>query len=380
MSREYYEESRENSSRKPNRFIIFLVALLIIATLAIIIVSNYKKRHTYTSYEDLGGFNVPVASKYIRYGDGFVRYTSDGAEASCDGKSLWNFSYDLKRPIADVCGDYCVIADRGGNEIRITDGKGGNNKIVVSDKIVDVRIASQGVIAVWTGLVEKDHIYLYSADGTMLLDLETSVNSNGFPTAMDLSEDGKKLVVAFAKFENETQSWVTFYNFDGVGQNRPDRIVGSFEYPDQIIPDIRFVDNSCVAVFYENGCTLYSMKEVPTEIKSYGMERLKAIANDSEHICMASNEADGTTSFTIMDKNGNVSREITTGITFGGMYIEEDELIVYNDTSLIIYYLDGEEKFRSQITGGMRNIYPAGKDKYTIINMETVSTIQLKTE
>ena len=201
LSREYYEESRENSSRKPNRFIIFLVALLIIATLAIIIVSNYKKRHTYTSYEDLGGFNVPVASKYIRYGDGFVRYTSDGAEASFDGKSLWNFSYDLKRPIADVCGDYCVIADRGGNEIRITDGKGGNNKIVVSDKIVDVRIASQGVIAVWTGLVEKDHIYLYSADGTMLLDLETSVNSNGFPTAMDLSEDGKKLVVAFAKFE-----------------------------------------------------------------------------------------------------------------------------------------------------------------------------------
>lgn len=380
MSREFYEENDERSGRKPNRVIIVLIMLLIIASLIIIIVSNYKKRHTYTSYENMDAFAVPDGSMYIRYGDGYVRYTSDGAEATCNGDSLWNISYDLKRPIADVCGDYCVIADRGGNEIRISDGKGGNGKINVSDKIVDVRVASQGVVAVWTGLVEKDHIYIYNAEGTMLLDIETSVNSNGFPTAIDLSDDGKKLVVAFAKFEDETQSWVTFYNFDGVGQNEPDRIVGSFEYPDQIIPDIRFIDNSSVAVFYENGCTLYSMKEVPSEITTYSMERLKAIANDSDHICMAANEADGTTSFTIMDKKGNISREIATGITFGGMYIEGDELIVYNDTSLIIFYLDGEEKFRSQITGGMRSIYPAGKDKYTIINAGSVSTIHLLTE
>lgn len=357
-----------------------MTILVIIAILAIIIVSNYKKRHTYTRYDEFGIFSVPDGSQYIKYGDGYVRYTSDGAEATSDGNSLWNVSFDLKKPIADVCGDYCVIADRGGNEICITDGQGGNNRINVSDKIVDVRVASQGVVAVWTGLVEKDHIYIYDIEGRMLLNLETSVNANGFPTAMDLSEDGTKLAVAFAKFEDETQSWVTFYNFDSVGQNHSDRIVGSFEFPDQLIPDIRFVDNSCVAVFYENGCTLYSMKEIPSEIKSFTIDRLKAIANDSEHICMAANEADGTTSFTIIDKKGNVGEKIDTGITFGGMYIEDEELVVYNGSTIIFFYLDGTEKFRTQVSDGLRDIYPAGKDKYTKINAGTVSTIELVTE
>lgn len=380
LSKRIDEKDTLDNKKGISKILLVIIVFCIVGSAIALIYSYYRENTTYTSYIELDPFSVPDGSKYVRYGNGYIRYTSDGAEATRNGSTVWNISFDLKKPITDVCGDYCVFADRGGHEIRVTDGKGGNYRIDVSDRIVDLKIASQGVVAVWTDSVERDHFYIYNYDGSLLLDIETSIYKNGFPIAFDLSDDGKKLVTSYANMTDEVKSWVTFYNFGEVGQNYSDRMVGSFEFEDKIIPDVRFVDNSTVACFYENGCTLYNMKEIPSEIVSYEADRLIAIANDSEHICMAESETDGTTSFVVMDKKGRVKKNIVTGIAFGGMYIEDDELIVYNNTNCIIYFLNGKEKFRAQITDGMRSIYPAGKDKYTVIKAGSVSTIQLQTE
>ncbi len=371
------ELERENKNSNKSLIISLVIGGILLAVLIGLIYSMFFKRKTYTSYIETDTYSVPAESMYTRYNNGFVRYSSDGAEATADGKSLWNISYDIKKPIVDTNGDFCVIAERGGHEIHVTDGKSANYVINVSDRIFDVRVASQGVVAVWTDAVEKDHIFIYNYDGTKLLDIETSVASDGFPIALDLSADGTRLVTSYAKFADEIQTWVTFYNFGNVGQNYSDRMVGSLEFPGKIVPDVRFVDNSRVAVFYENGCTLYDMKEIPKEIKKIEAERLVAIAYDNENVCLAESRSDGTTSFIVVDKKGNISENIVTGMSFNGLYLEGDELIVYNNSSMIIFYLDGEEKFRTQVNGRIRNIFPAGKDRYTVTGIGAVSTIEL---
>jgi len=360
--------------------IIILIAVCILGSIAILLYKTIKENKVYTAFEVVSSSEVLSQNKYTRYGTGYIKYNTDGAEGYRDGRTLWNISYNMKKPIVDVCGDYCAFADKGMQTVVITDGQGGNFHINIPEKIVDISVAGQGVVAVWTDSLSVDHIYVYDINGVLLLDIETSIAADGFPLSFDLSDDGKKLVTSYMKLGDELTSWVTFYNFGNVGQNFAGRVVGSYSYAGKIIPEVKFVTNDRVCAFGEDRCILFRMKETPSELATQETVRLSAVCSDSESICLAETETDGTSRITVFDTDGKSKKEIVTGLAFTGMCIEGDELIMYSNSSCIIYYLNGSEKFRTQIDGGIRSIFPAGKDKYCVIGGSEVRTIRLKTE
>ncbi|MCQ2495780.1 MAG: DUF5711 family protein [Lachnospiraceae bacterium] len=373
-----YEQSQRRRSKSAWAIVIMLV--LIVAILALVWYKYYRQSKTFNSYTVNAVNQVTDGSKYMRYADGYVRYTSDGAEAVKGDTVLWNVSYSMKKPVADTSGDYCVFADKGHQDICITDGTGANYHISVPDKIVDVRVASQGVVAVWTDSVDTDNIFLYDVNGTLLLDIATDIAADGFPIAFDLSPDGTKLVTSYIKIDDELTTWVTFYNFSAVGQNYSDRVVGSYSFPGTVIPGVKFAGNERVCVFTDNGCIIYRMKETPSELASCSAPRLAAIANDDKYVCLAEDETDGTTTLTIFDVDGQIKKKIVTGISYTGMYMEDSELIIYNNASCIIFNLDGSEKFRTQMDNGIKSVFPAGHNKYYFIGANEVRQITLKSE
>lgn len=379
----YTEETEyEQSRRKYKVSTLALIIMLILAVLCLLVYwfGFHNKSDSYNSYSIIASANVTDGSRYMAYGDGYVRYTTDGAEAIRGQTPIWNVSYSMKKPVADTCGDYCVFADKGHQEVCITDGTGANYRIDIPAKIVDVCIASQGVVAVWTDSVDKDHIYLYDIKGNPLLDIATDIASNGFPLAFDLSDDGTKLVTSFIKIGDEMTTWVTFYNFGDVGQNYSDRMVGSYSFPGKLIPSVKFLNNERVGIFTEDGCVLYRMREIPEELATQEAPRLSAVCNSSEYVCLAEGETDGTTTLTIFDNNGKLQKKLLTGINYTGMYFGDRELIVHNNTSCIIYNMDGTEKFRTQIDGGIKSVFAAGGNKYYIVGSTEVREIELRSD
>ncbi len=369
-----YEESEGTKKRSPVALIILIICAL--GSIGLIIYKNVRDSKVYI-HEVISSQEVLSQNKYVRYGDGYIKYDTDGAEAIKDGVAIWNISFDMKKPIVDVCGDYAAFADKGMQSLCITDGQGGNFSINVPEKIVDVSVAAQGVTAVWTDSLSKDHIYVYDINGVILLEIETSIASDGFPLSIDLSEDGRKLVTSYMKIDDELTSWVTFYNFGNVGQNYPGRVVGSISYKGTIIPEVKFINNERVCAFGENGCILYRMKETPVELATQEASRLSAICSDADSVVMAESETDGTTKLTIFDTDGKSKKTIVTGMTYSGMCVDGDELIVYNNSSLIIYYLNGTEKYRTPLDGGIRSVYPSGKNKYTVVGGSEIRLLQL---
>lgn len=379
----YTEETEYEQSRKKRRVNTRALLFMLVLGIAIAVVAYFgflKPSSTYTSCVVVANTKAADGSRYMAYGDGFVRYTSDGAEAVRGGTPIWNVSYSMKKPVADTCGSYCVFADKGRQEMCITDGTGANYRIDVPAKIVDVCIASQGVVAVWTDSVDKDNIYLYDIKGSMLLDIETDIAENGFPLAFDLSEDGTKLVTSFIKIGDEMTTWVTFYNFGDVGQNYTDRMVGSYSFPNKLIPSVKFINNERVCVYAEDECILYRMREIPEELATQEAPRLSAVCNSKDYVCLAQDETDGTTSLTIFDNNGKLQKKLLTGISYTGMYFGDEELIVHNNTSCVIYYLDGSEKFRTQFDGGVKSVFPAGNNRYYLVGSSEVREIELRTD
>ena len=374
------EYEQERDAKKHSPLAIILIIVFIVGSIGIVLYKAISDNKKYSSYEILSYAEVTNQNKYARYGEGYIRYNTDGAEAVRDGKALWNISFDMKKPIVSVCGDYCAFADKGMQSLCITDGQGGNFPINVPEKIVDISVAAQGVTAVWTDSLSKDHIYIYDINGVLLIDIETSIASDGFPISMDISDDGQKLVTSYMMIGDELVSWVTFYNFGDVGQNHAGRVVGSYSFEGKIIPQVEFVTNDRVCVFGEDGCVLYRMKQMPAELGTQECTRLSAVCSDSESICLAESQTDGTYVITVFDTDGKSKRKIVTGLNFSGLCVEGDELILYNNSSIIIYKLNGEEKFRTQIDGGIRSVYPAGEDKYCIVGGSEIRVIRLKTE
>ncbi|MCR5204875.1 MAG: DUF5711 family protein [Lachnospiraceae bacterium] len=374
---EQTEYDEQGGKRKKNTPAIVILIICILGSVALLIYHNLREKGSYV-HEIISTQEVLSQNRYCRYGEGYIKYNTDGAEAYKDGKAIWNVSYDMNKPMVDVCGDYAAFADKGMQTVVITDGIGGNYSFNIPEKIVGISVASQGVTAVWTDSLSKDHIYVYDINGVLLLEIETSIATDGFPLSIDISEDGKKLVTSYMKISDDITSWVTFYNFGSVGQNYAGRVVGSYSFKGEIIPEVRFVNNERVCAFGEKNCILYRMKELPTELAIQEAPRLSGVCSDDESICLAESETDGTTKITVFDTDGKSKKTIVTGMTYSGMCVEGEELIVFNNSSMIIYYLNGNEKYRTPFDGGIRDIYPSGTDRYTVVGGSEVRLLQLE--
>ncbi len=375
----YTEQTEQKKAGTVRKRSPLAVIIIIVCLVGSIIILMYRMFFAHKDYvlKVVSAVEVTSQNQYTRYGEGYIKYNTDGAEAVKNGKTIWNISYNMKKPIVDICGDYCAFADKGMQTLCITDGQGGNYPINVPEKIVDVVVAEQGVTAVWTDSLSKDHIYVYDINGVLLIDIETSIAKDGFPLSIDISDDGQKLVTSYMTIKDNITSWVTFYNFGDVGQNYAGKVVGSYSFEGKIIPEVRFITNDRVCAFGEDGCILYKMKQLSSELAVQETKRLTAVCSDKEVICLAESETDGTKKITIFDTDGKHKRNIVTGLDFTGMCVEKEELILYNNSSIIIYDLKGNERCRTKLDGGIRSVHPAGDKKYCVIGGGDIRILEM---
>ncbi|MCR5324350.1 MAG: DUF5711 family protein [Lachnospiraceae bacterium] len=371
-----------DSPRKVNKAALIVMLLFVVAIIGVIIYANISSNSSYTSWESVLSFENILEADHIRTKDGFIEFNRDGAvKYTSGGNMAWNVSYKMEDPIADVSGDFAVFADRGSQTVHVTDGTGANHSFNVSEKIVQVNVADKGITAVRTNAGDSDRIYLYDINGNMLLDMKTDVKKSGFPITMALSDDGKKLVTSYFEVGQQNKGWLTFYNFDDVGQNYTDKIVGSFSYDENLIVDIRVLSDSRVAVFYADGCDLYKFREKPELIKSIKVDGgIEAVCDSGNGFAIAKKETEDNYSVSIYDLNGKVISQVISSMSFDTMRLENGELFLTSDDSYVIFRKDGDEKIRSRFDDAIRLIFPGGsKTEYVLVGENKTGIIHLRT-
>ena len=378
---DYTSEYDEAPSRRSRGAIVVMIVLGL-AIVAVIVYTYILKKTTYTSYETVASSaNIPGAEA-LRTEKGFILYNNDGAEGHDEsGSTIWKISYEMSSPIAAASGDYAAFADKGANVIHVTDGAGGNHVINVSEKISGLCVASQGVTAVRTDGGDYDHIYIYDISGELLLDIKTEVRKAGFPVAMALSSDGRKLVTSYLQVGQTQESWVTFYNFGEVGQSYADKIVGSYSFSDSLIPDVRFIGNERVVISDGKMSILYKFRELPEELVKFEGEGVTAsIVSHGSSFAIARKLNDGTFRITAYGINGTKETEIETGMSYDRIDLSNGELIVSGGDSCVIYRKNGKEKFRSRLSGSIKMVFLSGTGaSYTVVGNEKTDVIKLKT-
>ncbi len=378
-------EERTATMEKHIKKIIFGAAVVIAVALTALGVSWILKHRgkTYRSYEVRNEMEISGNSDYsIMLGDkGIIRYTRDGVSSyDSEGKELWNVSYEMSNPIGDASGSYAAVADEGSVNLYVLDGTGRVYQITTEHSIEYVSVAGNGVTAVWMNDGTKDYITLYQIDGTKISDIMTTTDESGIPVAMDLSEDGTKLVTSYVIFEKNTlKNQINFYNFGDVGSNYVDRLVGLKKYEDRLAADIQFAGNDTVVAFSDVGINIFEMEEFEedgSEIKF--SETVKSVAVSDEYIGVVTQNDQGTETVHVYNLNGSEKETKQMADKYDNFMLSGSDMIFFGGTSLYISRIGGNDKAVITMTMDINGVFPVdNKRTYVIIGQQSLQTIYL---
>lgn len=373
-------EQKTQKNKKMKKMLQLLVALLLIFGIMLLI--WYLSFHLYTGYNIIS--ETPLYENVAGYtlGDGeLIMYSNDGAKAvAVDGTINWELSYTLDNPQVVWCEDMVSIADRGGTSVYVVAENGIPYNYDVIYPIVKHEVAKQGVTAVLLSDGIDDYIQLRDISGELRVDINTKTKTDGIPVDIALSEDGKKLVTLYITFEGDAMICkVTFYNTGEVGKNYISNIVGQKKYTENLLVyDIEFLNKDTLCVLMENGFALYRMTEIPELICEKTLEDdILDVVCVSTGIYIVHEEAGKEKALTFYNLKGDAKTTWSSIPDYENFVATEDEIIFFSPQSATIYRKSKVLKFSGSFRENYVRMYPAGGDKYFLLNTGMVHGIKL---
>ena len=348
-----------------------------------ILLWNFFQAHIFENYKVIS--ETSLYNNLVGYKMGnneLLLYSNDGAKAiSSDGGVAWEISYELDNPEIVWCENVASVADIGGQSVYIVAENGIPYNYEVIYPIIKHEVARQGVTAVLLDNGTEDFVQLYDINGNLRVDLNTQTKVDGIPVDIALSEDGKKLITLYITFQGDSMICkVTFYNAGEVGKNYISNIVGQKIYEENHLAyDIGFLNEDTLYVLLEDGFALYRMTEVPELICEVipKDETIIDLVCVNSGIYVVTENITKQRTLTFYNEEGNKKESWNTIPEYETIVGTEQELIFFSPQKVTIYRANGVLKFEKAFTQSINAIFPAGNNRYFLLNMEKVQTIKL---
>lgn len=372
-------------SYKGKKWILRIAGILFLLALPVVYYT-YQESLAYSDYDVLSVAEVTDVdgAAYLEYGEHLIRYTMDGI--SCldrTGSLVWGQAYEIKNPIVDICGNYVAVAAQKGNNILVFNKNGNCGEIVTEYPIVQIQVAAQGVVAATMEDSGMNYIKMYSPDGTVLTTNKSSLEGNGYPFAIGLSEDGTKMAVSTLNIvNNQIETSLSFYNFSDVGQNYVEQLVGSFDnYGTSYVPQVEFINNDTVCAFADNQFVIYSMKQRPQEIvKVLYEDRVKSVFYDKNYIGIVfeNYENEGLYKLCVYDTQGKCILEKILYQDYNKIYFVNEGIVWFNEYSCEMISISGRVKFENTFDRNIVLLKQVTATRYVWVSSSSISEIRLK--
>ena len=251
------------------RFAGTLGVLIVIAAAFMILYYQFQNK-VYSQYEVISAVDrVQVeTSNVLSFNNYLLTYSKDGIHCTdSKGNDIWSAPFEMQEPIVKICGDYVAVTDYNGRNIYIFNSSGEVGTIQTNNPIRSLQVAANGVIAAVVDGGDITPIYLYRYDGTQIASFRTSMTKSGYPLAIGMSQNSKLVGVSYLYLDKgKLTTKVAFYNFDEVGKNETDNLVSGYDYQNEVVPIIEFLDESTAFAVANDKLMFYQGKERPTNI------------------------------------------------------------------------------------------------------------------
>lgn len=373
-----------NTNRYSHWIIVGIIVVIII--LIISLVNMYSTGQQYSNYEVVKSSTREdtQGASYLPYGNGYIRYSNDGiAYFDKNGTPIWNQTYEINRAQVKVCGDYVAVGDVSGHNIYIFNKSGLQGTIDAALMITEIDVASQGVVAVALEDGNTNYINMYDVLGTKLLTVKTMLQSDGYPLAMALSNDGTKLAVAYVSIGGEKlETKLTFYNFSEVGQNYTERVVGGFNQEENLIGRVDFVDNDTVLAVGEDSIQIYNVRKAPELRKEIKVEQeIRKVFFNSDYVGVVFNnmEAGEKYRLEVFDLNGTEQQTYNYDEEYRKFAFHGKQILLYNEKKFTLMNITGKILYNGAFDIAVDAIMPTATDAaFIVVNTKYIQEIHLR--
>lgn len=325
----------------------------------------------------------PLSSTYCSFAGGVLRYGNDRATfITRKNKSKWEISYDMTSPNVSISGEKAVLFDEEGSTLITCDADGEAARVTTDLPVQKAVVSERGTFAAMVSDGSSPLIRYYSSEGEEISSIQTSMNDPGYPMSMSLSDDGMLLAVAYLAYvEDSMETQICIYNFDQKGQSEMDNVVAKFDLENTLVPEVRYLNGTSLAVFTEDGFVLVEGDSVPEKKTEVNLNSdIKSLFYNEKYIgfVLENDSTENPFLLKVYDLDGKELVSQPFDFTYETVEFSGSQISLYNRNQLCVYGLDGKKKFEGSCDGSPRQFFSLGTRQYVVANDTGLQYLTLK--
>lgn len=224
-------------------------------------------------------------------------------------------------------------------------------------------------------------IITYDAAGNILAEIQITQGTMGYPTAMEMSDDGNTLAVSYLYLDGvNIKSRVIYYNFGEAGQENSDNIVSSEEYDNTVMADIFFMGGGRSVAVGDNSFVIYRGTDTPQPEKTIVIDQeIQSVFHSDQYIgFILLNQEKSGYEVRLYNRIGEqlISREIPGN--YSNVKMDGDEIIMFEGSRCCIVTATGIIKYDGNLDVDALEIFRAfGVNRYYVMSVDELRVIYL---
>ena len=371
----------DNTGTRPRPKLILIGALAVCALLIILALAaggGYKGFDII--YRDPNE-NV-LAYRYYPFGSGVLKVASDNTSYINEKNEVyWTASYNMTNPRAAFCGDMAVVYDYYGNSLEVCSRERPVNSVKTALPVIKASVSEDGSTAVVTDDGTNAWIEYFDSSGSRISSVKTTMDATGYPYDAALSPGGTVLAVSYITYEDsQMTSRICFYNFGAAGRDNKDNIVSSYTYSGLLITEVEYVDSGTLIAYAEDGIRMFRGSEVPEENKKIEIdgEMLSVFTGPLYFGCVYTNNRSGKQKIAIYNTSGHKKADTEIDIAYTSIICGKSDIVLHNGSQIFILSKNGKKKLEYISEERLRNLVPAGGNRYVMTTENEFRLAKLK--
>ena len=378
------EEIKKQTGRlrreKVRRILVMAVIIILAVCGTYLLLKNqsYGQARLATEYKN----DISDSNNYASFAGGFIRYSRDGVVfLNKKNEEQWIQPVQLQNPIIEVRDEAFAVADNGGNSIFVFTEDGLKGEIETTLPIEKITVSNQGIVSAILKNENSPRIMSYDATGNILVEQQITMNTLGYPTALELSDDGTILAVSYLYTQGTSlKSRVIYYNFGETGQEETDNKVTTDIYDNTVMADIFFMGNNRSVVIGDNCFAIYRGSDIPEKASEVQIgQEIRSVFHSDRYIgFILLNRDKSGYELRLYNRSGNqiLNREIDGD--YSNVKIDGDEIIMYDGSNCCIVTITGILKYEGDLDVEILEMSrAAGLNRYYVMSVDELRVIYL---
>lgn len=369
---------RRKEAVKRNMPLLVLVLMVLLGTYLLLINKSYTSVRSASVYPK----STSDTNQYEPFAGGIVRYSRDGiALLNKKNEELWIQPSQIQDPIIDLNNQSFAVADRGGNSILVFSPNGIKGEIETTLPIEKITVSNQGIVSAILKDENNPMIVTYDATGNILVENQIALNTLGYPTALELSDDGTVLGAAYLSINGGMlKSRVIYYNFANSDQEANNFEVSQAEYDNTVVADIFFMNSATWVCVTDHSFLFYEGKDKPVPKQTVELEReIRSVFYTGRCIgCVLLNKEKSGYEIQLYNRQGRqvMSREFAG--EFDNVRMIGDNIIMHEGMNVCIISKTGILRYKGRLEVEPLLMIPAaGINRYYVMSANELRIIYL---